>query len=425
MIALSPRLQSLFEHTKTVCFGRFIIDVPATATVVFDSAYVPVQTTRFTGRSEMLAATVAERESALKAEKRYPARSGVTLFEQVVEGVLPDQRIVIGWKDFDSPFYKVESYFKVGPDLYLQESEAMRDGDKEAADIGFSLSKVVEKLNKTALSMRHRADDEVPTDPGVCIDGAFLPSPLDQGVEVIFFGMRLEEFADVHLSIETRKMDGPLGEGQGLEELLDRGRNAAILSGNGLAWARTQFFRRHTRDLHGLHGYEILARKPASGDDSAAHDFRFQYEGEPNNSLKPLIDMHLDTGVQGNATASRTPSLTDEEAIALWDRLTGSIRLRPTKPGPTKTSDAGVMPPTPFGALALTGRACPHTGWWECVEQALPVRGGRRQFFREGEAMPHAVLEAERSLWQTLTGDAPSHTVATVWKRVDGPPRAA
>jgi hypothetical protein len=35
MTALTPRLQPVFEKTKTVCFGRFMVDVPASATVAW------------------------------------------------------------------------------------------------------------------------------------------------------------------------------------------------------------------------------------------------------------------------------------------------------------------------------------------------------------------------------------------------------
>lgn len=35
MTALTPRLQTVFEKTKTVCFGRFMVDVPASATVAW------------------------------------------------------------------------------------------------------------------------------------------------------------------------------------------------------------------------------------------------------------------------------------------------------------------------------------------------------------------------------------------------------
>ncbi len=42
MTALSPRLQPLFEKTKTVCFGRFLIDVREITRVVWGTTDVPL-----------------------------------------------------------------------------------------------------------------------------------------------------------------------------------------------------------------------------------------------------------------------------------------------------------------------------------------------------------------------------------------------
>jgi hypothetical protein len=37
------------------------------------------------------------------------------------------------------------------------------------------------------------------------------------------------------------------------------------------------------------------------------------------------------TGVKDEARGQAQPSLTDKEAIARWDRLTSTIRVRPTR----------------------------------------------------------------------------------------------
>ncbi|WP_371850727.1 T6SS immunity protein Tli4 family protein [Pseudoduganella violaceinigra] len=57
---------------------------------------------------------------------------------------------------------------------------------------------------------------------------------------------------------------------------------------------------------------------------------------EPNNPMLPAFDIALDTGVKGNRTSGSIPSITDEEAVYLWDRLTASIRPRPVTNNRTK-----------------------------------------------------------------------------------------
>lgn len=42
MITLTPRLQPVFEKTKTICFGRFMVDVPESTVVAWGDTIVPL-----------------------------------------------------------------------------------------------------------------------------------------------------------------------------------------------------------------------------------------------------------------------------------------------------------------------------------------------------------------------------------------------
>lgn len=53
------------------------------------------------------------------------------------------------------------------------------------------------------------------------------------------------------------------------------------------------------------------------------------------------------------------------------------------------------------------------------MEEALPVKGGKKQFFRQGEAMPRVTLLGKPSFFQRLKGERPEHIVATVWKLME------
>lgn len=125
--------------------------------------------------------------------------------------------------------------------------------------------------------------------------------------------------------------------------------------------------------------------------------------------------MRLDSGVKNNKTARTKPSVTDEETVALWDKLIETIRVRRTGDAkPSKATPAMV----PLGKLTATGDMCTQQGWWQCVE-GENIEGGRRRHFTKGETMPHVVLLGEPNPWQKMTGDRPRHTSATVLKLVD------
>lgn len=75
-----------------------------------------------------------------------------------------------------------------------------------------------------------------------------------------------------------------------------------------------------------------------------------------------------------------------------------------------------------LGETATTGRLCPRTGWWQCIDEG-DIQGGRRQHFRAGYRMPHAVLVGKRTLWERLTGASrPTHPTVTVWTLIEYDP---
>jgi len=125
----------------------------------------------------------------------------------------------------------------------------------------------------------------------------------------------------------------------------------------------------------------------------------------------------MQTGVSDNAAGATKASLTDEEAIAVWDKITSTIRVRPTNAVSVKNSVADTLRYRPLGELAATGRECPQTGWWESDEPAS-IDSERHRHLKAGDRMPHILSAAEPSMWQKLKGERPSHRIATVWKLV-------
>ncbi|WP_213953817.1 T6SS immunity protein Tli4 family protein [Variovorax sp. dw_954] len=413
MTALSTRLQPLFEKTKTACFGRFAIDVPETATVVFGESQVPFNTDRVEGEGRNLAEWVRKAEGKLRASKRVPTTSGLTLFEKTIDGELPGQKIVIGYQSSSGSIYTISSFIAAGDDLFVQSSTAGVEPNAPGSD--WTLAKELVTLNKFARRLIPRLNDEIPAEPGVCIDGGFIADASGLSHETIPIGIRFNEFSDVHLSIKVTKKD-VLVPSDAIDPRLEKAKRNAEESGMEDWYSSIKFLRRGERQIEGWNGFEVLARVPVQGNASENHEFKFKSQGEPNNALKPVLDVQLDTGVKGNVTASQKPSLTDEEAVALWDKLTSSIRVRPVSSTAKKTSDAN--PRRPLGELAATGRTCPQTGIWQCDDEGN-IQNGRRRHFKAGEVMPGIVRAGEQSFLQKLKGEQATYRTGTVWKLVD------
>jgi hypothetical protein len=230
----------------------------------------------------------------------------------------------------------------------------------------------------------------------------------------VTIGVRLKELPDVHISIDAHKNLDHLRDGGSPKLLREQAKEFAEADGLGAVFARTKILRKQARELGIWKGEELALRTPAYKDDLEAHEFYFYSMGAVNDPLQPELDVRLESGLKGNQKARVKPSLTDEEALALWDKLITTIRVRQ----PSDATPATKVPPkVPLASQAATGQICPQTGWWECTERRS-IEGARRRLFKAGEPMPHASLSGGSRLWEKLSG-AGRRQIATVWKLVD------
>jgi len=406
MTPLSPRLASIFERTKIVCFGRFVLEVPATAIVVFGPTDAETSVKYLPNKASELTQRVDQQLRAIESDRQFLTEKDharLPLFGKVINGAAPGQKLLIGSED--QAGYSMYSFFPKGDHLYVHE---LGGGVIGAAGV----ESATKFLNDIATRLRLRASDEVPTDLGMCIDGGFVP--LDMQYEKATVGIRFNEFPDVHFSVEALKNQEFLPEASDLESLLVRAEKNAILAGTGAAFSKIRTLRRGSRKLNLWMGFEILARKPPFRKDTDAHEFRFRSLGEPDNAYLPQLDVQLDTGVKNNTKAAVKPSITDEEAVALWDKLTGSIGVRPQGGKPESES---ISSNAELSTRTVTGALCPETGWWECTHSGI-VEGPRRRHFVEGEPLPYIVVAGDANLWQKLTGRLPNRTTTTAWELV-------
>jgi hypothetical protein len=318
------RLASITENIRPICIGRFIVDVPKTAEVVFGPARLPVEIWRKAGEGKDFDAAV--RNAVAESESRRwlaygPLKETDSLVGAVWDGFSPNQKIVFGVGRGDGAFYNVQSLVKLGPDLYIQEYEAFGEGDEYLDD--------ADDARQVAKRLRPRAEDEIPSDPGVCIDGAFLADPPHKYmVEAVSIGIRLKEFADVHISIEMTKKDIYI-ESDALEPRLKAAERDAVAQGNGTWYGRIKFLSRGERRVNNWNGFEVGARMPDQKSGKEHHEFEYVSQGEPRNPLLPVLDIQMQSGVKDNVIGAVKASISDREARYLWEKVLGSIRPRP------------------------------------------------------------------------------------------------
>jgi len=410
MTTLTPRLQPMFEKTKPVCFGRFMVDVPASATVAWGGTDVPLGVTIYRDGVDEVKALAQKFIDELNSKKAIN-HDDVPLLLSVEDMVEPEGRIVTGYESFESiNGLKINGYFELNSDGVIIDARPLRDGrDGTIADI-----------KSIARRLRQRPENEIPTEPGNCVEHFFLPDKQnpthDDLMEHIRIGFRLKEFPDTHFSIYVAPSNPPNPEGDSLRAQWKRIKESPTTPEEKAALAKIDFFRESPRQIHEWKtGYEVLLRNPDEEHVHSYHDFQAKFTGVPHDPFRPYADIQLQTGVGDNAAGSTKASLTDEEAIAVWDKIISTIRVRPTRAVPAKSADTG--PRLPLGELAATGRTCPQTGLWE-HDRPGPTGDSRRQHIRAGDRMPHVAVIGEPSIWQKLKGQRPSYRAATVWKLV-------
>ena len=419
MTPLTPRLQAMFEKTKTVCFGRFIVDVPETATVSWGESSVDLGIAVYPDGASQIDEAARKFIDELKSTQAI-YRNHIPLFLSEENIDQPPGKIVTGYEGFDAVNgLKINGYFSWGNDRIVIDAMPLQEDRNET----------VAEIKSIAQRLRPRTEGETPSEPGNCLEYAFLADRHSPGaepsVEHIRIGFRLKEFPDTHLSFFVGPSNPYHSEGNTLEWQLARLEERQKAEDANHPLLKTVYFRRGPRQIHDwLNGWEAVSRSPDMPGVFGTHDFFMDVKGVPKDVFKPYADIQMQTGVADNLAGAVKPSLTDDEAVAVWDRITSSIRVRPTT-APHRTGAADGPPRRPLGELVATGRPCPQDGWWEPGETGLP-RNGRRERFRAGATMPPVVVAGPRSWWQKFTGERPAFIAATVWKLVgyDEPPTA-
>jgi hypothetical protein len=400
---IPPKIAALFEKTKPVCFSRFMIDLPVNAKVIWGPLMLPHETKVYPGQGGMIRAAIHDKVDEITCEKHNTEPS---MLIGTFDSANPDSKIVVGYEntlnDGGAQFF---SYIRLGKTGFMQSipSKGLFVTDKNDP-WGIRMDKnaykpVVEDLRDIASRFRPRAEDEIPTDPGVCIEGGFLSAGLDYRMELVSIGFRFPEYPDVSFSVRTWSTDDP-SEEDTLASALARGRKQAGLMGLGELYAKIRTLRQGERVIGPWEGGEALGRKPGVDGGPSVHEFLFRSQGVGKDLLRPRVNIDLYTGVNDSEHSDRTlkPSLADEEVVALWDKLTSSIRVKPVGEAAPPPKDGQPLSGNARQGDGLpprlaTGDKCPQAGRWRCVEN------GEMRRFVEGQLMPPASFYTPASGW--------------------------
>lgn len=322
-VALSQRLNNLFKETKLVCFGRYALTVPREAQVVWGNVSFPSKIHLFKGDQSAIKALVDKDIAKLKydnddADITYNDRGPIEGSWQMryFEGKAA--------KQLNLHFFN--TYVNKGDLIFLLGGE-IDEGQSEEQALAFETSR--------ANSLRLRTEDDVPSDEGYCIEHGFMASSFYGNQEMVNVGIHLPSLPDVTFSISSNKdayADYAKEEfaRMKVEELSLLARIHGAQKEQGALYPSRTLLREGKRDVQHWHGEESLIRRT-----DGVHDFEWGFVGTPKDVANPSeFIANLYTKVEHNTVgAAKAASLSDDEAVALWDKLLSGLKFRVRVPG--------------------------------------------------------------------------------------------
>jgi hypothetical protein len=322
-VKLSPRLQALFEKTKILCFGRYAIEVPQEAQLVWGSASFPSEVKITSGGVNEAKRALEEKIASLK---RAADTADVTYSGP---GPIDDSWQIRYYEDDLSKKYNLyffNTYVSKGNITFVL-GDATEKGESESTVVARQLAK--------AKSLRLRGAEEVPAEPGFCIEHAFMLGNQYNDQEMVSAGIYLPSLPDVTFSVSSNKdayadYEKEEFEQMKRDELPLLARIKGAQKTQGALYPKRDVLREGKRDVQHWKGEESLILRS-----EGTHDFEWAFVGTPRDVANPS-EFHaaMFTKVADNMVgAAKKASVNDDEAVALWDKLLSGLKFRVKVPG--------------------------------------------------------------------------------------------
>lgn len=404
------------EQMKTVCVGRFLIDVPVHAQVSLSRDMLDgfsIETVEETEGAFRARVAEREREIAQHADRDPDAGAGGMVDARDLR--VPDMlgRLLIFGR---TRSYAIRQGQRVSDDWVSIEAHGHLHGLSFLLSMKYADEPDGQAAEALLARARPRRRDEIPAEPGFCIERAVFVDPLPvHKTEHIALHIGFPDHPDVALAFAS--MPGGAIDG----DLLARHAEMDASAGAD-ELLRVTRLRLGRRAINGVPGEEVLERV-REFNFATTYGFLWEAQGIKDDPRWPFLSLELHGGISARPNGKPADTSLHEHAVlALWDRISSSIRPRPSG-APPVSADLPGPPGQQLGAVITAGEICPQSGWWACRERApgVDVHGGAMQWIHQGERVPQALLLPRQTLWQTLRGIQPSIEPdrPTDWRLVD------
>lgn len=406
------KVAKMTEKMKTVCVGRFLIDVPVAAQVTMRHGSVgglDISSTDEESEGEF-AERLRETERDMAVALNRDGQPSLEASKQLTVGAGQGKTFI-----YNRRRTKVmeEGGFVISENLAVL-SMLRFPNVSITGDIEWIAPRHIDSITGILSRVRPLAAREIPRESGFCLGQAIVQDPYEHdNLESVVMFAGLPGHPDVNIVLSSMAGTSPA------PGLLERNADAAAREPVFMRLAFTNL-REHARAINHLTGEELVMRV-REPNFTTAYSFQWEMAGKQDDVYAPRLKLELESGVNPVAGGKPLQSTLSEEALfELWENIVGSIRLRPHEPGASAGPDRARVA---LGASALAGEICPQTGWWQCADggNGVAIFGGQRQFMQEGQRMPQALLLTQQTMWERLRGVQSSYESgnATLWALVD------
>lgn len=318
------------------CVGRYLIDLPRAMKlndqyrVVIEEVLVTITATN----SSYFDFQVNEREQELRGMAMY-GQSDVPFLKKIEN--LPEPEIGKVFNHAESQggadFGRVLELHGLRDGYHVRmEIKANDSSDKKYEDepdirsFGNDTPEKLQHLLNLFSRTRGRKDDEVPTTQGTCIPNGFIRGPATDKEDI---GVAYEFMEDVSLGFDA---DSGIVESN---TLLDREKD--------IKWGQEEnegyTVRKGRRTSHGNIKFEEWLSGLRTDDQVMGHQFMLEANSLTGSAKNPFLIVELYNGSRAprpqrpydspEPPAIEKASLSEAEAVALWDAITSTLRPRP------------------------------------------------------------------------------------------------
>ncbi|MCC2955443.1 hypothetical protein LK542_07430 [Massilia sp. IC2-477] len=318
-------VERISGRMKTVCVGRFLIDMPEGIQIGWGQARIDgFDVSAFDETAGEFQKRIADREAEVRAkpdwrggDKNLESATDVKTDSGLVGRIFIHSRTVEeGTRGNGLGGVERYRYEGISTEALVHGRGISIDLFSEGRDIEW-----IEDLPRLVNQLVPNPDNRIPSEPGFCIDRAYVRDLLsaDQREQIMMFA-RLPHHPDIEFMFIVSAGLKPEKDG--------------VLARNELADSRLSLVERMRitrlraapRNIGGLVGEELV-ELVVEENETRGHSFWWELNGTEDNVFVPHVVFRMSTG---NGDRKPVPSsLSNGAALGLWDKISSSIRIRP------------------------------------------------------------------------------------------------